>query len=535
MNSVNYSNRQPSTAEVAELRKQKEVFPPCQAACPAGVRARDYIALIAQGYYLDAVNVIRQNMPFPSACGRICQHPCEPECNRRLADEPVSIMHLKRFASDYEFKIQATVEPLPKIESEEIAIIGAGACGLTAAQDLTRLGYPVTVFEALPFPGGTLRAALPIYRLPRELLDWDIHNIFALGIKLNANTVLGKDVSLTELKDDGYKAVLLATGAERSHRTTKVEKGIFGEGDLVSGTVWTVQAVGTGHKAASLIHSYLKGHPNAEMAKPSVARLEASEVQKRIKEGQVNPQLRYPMPLWEGRKTELGFMEMELGYDEETALKEASRCLSCGAAEIIKDKCPVCLTCLRLCPYDAPTITTGSIVEIRASLCRACGLCVNECPANAIAFTMPGLKDINWRIESTLSQLPNTETKVLAFYCSYRLPSVTTYAQFLNMKPANLAVVLVPCIAKIGVTNFLKAIELGTDVVLVMACSEPDCPYQHSMFWLQHRIETAKNILKQLGLGTKILSVHKMPASDMIKFDRTTELIAELKSKTQNP
>jgi len=521
--------------KITRLIQQQEVLPPCQAACPAGVRARDYIALIAQGHYLDAVNVIRQDMPFPSACGRICQHPCETECNRRLADEPVNIMHLKRFASDYEFKTQPSAEPLPKIETEEIAIIGAGPCGLTAAQDLTRLGYLVTVFEALPFPGGTLRAALPIYRLPRELLDWDIHNILALGIKLNVNTVLGKDMSLPELKDNGYKAVLLATGAERSQRTTEVEKGIFGEGDLISGTVWTVQAVGAGHKAAILIDRYLKGYPNAEMVKPAVARLQASEVQKRIKEKHANPQLRYPMPLWEGRKTELGFMEMELGYDEETALKEASRCLSCGAAEIAKDKCPVCLTCLRLCPYDAPAITTGSTVEIRPSLCRACGLCVNECPASAIAFTMPGLKDINWRIENALSQLPNTAPKVLAFYCSYRLSSVTTYTRFLNMKPANLAAVPVPCVAKIGVTNFLKAIELGADAVLVMACLESDCPYQHSMFWLQHRIETAKNILKQLGLGTKILSVHNIPVSDMIKLDKTTELIAELKSKTQNP
>jgi coenzyme F420-reducing hydrogenase delta subunit/Pyruvate/2-oxoacid:ferredoxin oxidoreductase delta subunit len=532
MSSVNYTNNSPSTAKFTGLVKEREVLPPCQAACPAGVRARDYIALIAQGYYLDAVNVIRQNMPFPSACGRICQHPCETECNRRLADEPVSIMHLKRFASDYEFKTQAAVEPLPKIQPEEIAVLGAGPCGLTAAQDLTRLGYPVTVFEALPYPGGNLRAALPIYRLPKELLDWDIHNILALGIKLNTNIVLNKNISLTELQDDGYKAILVAIGAERSRRTTEVEKGIFGEGDLLYGTVWTVHAVGAGHKAATLIHSYLKGYPNAEMSKPVVARLEANEVQKRIGERQASPQPRYYMPLWGSGTTELGFTEMELGYDEETALKEASRCLSCGAAEIIKDKCPICLTCLRLCPYDAPAITTGSTVEIRASLCRACGLCVNECPANAIDFTMPGLKDINWHIESALSQLPNTKTKVLVFYCSYRLPSVATYTQFLNTKPDNLAAVLVPCIAKIGVTNFLKAVELGVDVILVGACSEPDCPYQHSMFWLQHRVETAKNILKQLGLSTKVLSMHKMPASDMINFDKTIELIAELKSKT---
>lgn len=526
-----------SSININQLVEQKELLPPCQAACPAGVRARDYIALIAQGYYLDAIALIREQMPFPSACGRICQHPCETECNRRLLDDAVNIMHLKRFVSDYEFQTQPPLpKPLPKTRTEKIAVIGAGPCGLTAAQDLAKSGCPVTVFEALPFVGGALRIALPRYRLPRELLDWDIQNILALGIELHTNTALGKDVSLSELRQDKYKSILFATGSDRSRRMTNIETGLVAEGDLVSGTVWTVNAVGAGHKAAKIIDRYLTGKPILDSQPLSIARLEISEIEKRIKERQVNLYPPNPMPIWEGEKTSLGFLEMDLGYDEETALKEASRCLSCGAAEIIKDKCPTCLTCLRLCPYQAPWLTTISLVEIRSHLCRSCGLCVGECPANAIAFTMPGVKDINWRIERALSLMLRTEPKIFIFYCSYRLCSVTTYTQFLRTKPDNLGIVIVPCVSKISITNFLKAFELGADIVLVTACLESDCPYQHSMFWLRHRIETTRNILKQLGLGGKQLLMYNLAGDEMVEFTKVRELISkeqELQSAKQ--
>jgi len=511
---------------ITQIGEHGEVLPPCQAACPAGVRARDYIALIAQGYFLDAITLIREHMPFPSACGRICQHPCETECNRRFLDDAVNIMHLKRFASDYEFQVKPPLpKPLPKTRTEKAAIIGAGPCGLTAAQDLVKLGYPVTIFEALPYAGGTLRIALPGYRLPRELLDWDIQNILALGIELHTSTALGKNVSLSELKEDNYKSIFFATGSDRSHKITNIEARLIGEGDLISGTVLTVHAVGAGHKAATIIDHYLTGKSLPTSQPPLITRLEISEIEKRVKEKQVNLYPRSPMPVWEGKKTSLGFLEMDLGYDEETALKEANRCLSCGAAEIIKDKCPTCLTCLRLCPYQAPRLTSASLVEIQSHLCRSCGLCVGECPANAIAFTMPGLKDINWRIERALIPILRTEPKILSFYCSYRLCSVATYTQLLKTKPDNLAMIIVPCVSKINITNFLKAFELGADTVLVTACLESDCPYQHTMFWLQRRIESAKNILKQLGLGNKQLLMYNLAGNEMIEFDKIKQLV----------
>ncbi len=515
-----------ASINISQLIEQKELLPPCQAACPAGVRARDYIALITQGYFLDAITLIREHMPFPSACGRICQHPCETECNRRLLDEAVNIMHLKRFVSDYEYQFCPPLpKPLPKTRTEKIAIIGGGPCGLTAAQDLVKLGYSVTIFEALPFIGGTLRIAIPYYRLPRELLDWDIQNILALGIEIHTNTVFGRDISLSELKQDKYKIVFLATGSDRSRRMTNIEIGLIAEGDLVSGTVWTVNAVGAGHKAAKIIDHYLTGKPFPENQPLPIARLEVNEIEKRIKEKQVSLNPRNPMPIWQGKKTNLGFREMDLGYDEETALKEAFRCLSCGAAEVVKDKCPTCLTCLRLCPYQAPGLTTTSLLEIQSHLCRSCGLCVVECPANAIAFTMPGLKDINFRIEKALSLLPPIEPKIFVFYCSYRLGSVTTYTHFLGTKPDNLGIIIVPCVSKISVTNFLKAFELGADIVLVLACLESDCSFKPNMLWLQRRIETTKNTLKQLGLGNKQLLLYNLTGEEMIKFDKIKELI----------
>ena len=184
---------------------------PCKAACPAGTSAQGYIALIAQGRYAEALELSRKANPFTSACGRICYHPCETACSRQLLDEPaVSIASLKRFMADYALEYgDAPVERVPVTRKEKIAVVGAGPCGLTAAQDLALLGYEVTVYESKPKAGGMLRYGIPDYRLPQDILDQEIQRIADRGVTILTDTPVQ---DFGALRAD-YDAVLLGVGA----------------------------------------------------------------------------------------------------------------------------------------------------------------------------------------------------------------------------------------------------------------------------------------------------------------------------------
>jgi heterodisulfide reductase subunit A-like polyferredoxin len=189
---------------------------PCREACPSGQRAQGYIALIREGRYDDALRVIKEDNPFPGICGRICNHRCEDACNRGLIDEPINIRALKRFVTDKVYAGERQpLEPVEITQDKRIAIIGAGPCGLTAAQDLIRLGYPVTIFEALPVAGGMLRVGVPEYRLPTEIIEREVADILDLGVELRLNTVVE---DLDELFDRGFDAVLIAVGAHEGIR-----------------------------------------------------------------------------------------------------------------------------------------------------------------------------------------------------------------------------------------------------------------------------------------------------------------------------
>jgi heterodisulfide reductase subunit A-like polyferredoxin len=189
---------------------------PCRDACPAGQRAQGYIALIREGRYDDALRVIKEDNPFPGICGRICNHRCEDACNRGLVDEPINIRALKRFVTDrvYE-KPREPRLPAERIYPQRVAIIGAGPCGLTAAQDLAQLGYGVTVFESLPVAGGMLRVGVPEYRLPTKIIEREVADILDLGIDLRLNTRID---DLDRLFDEGFDSVLIAVGAHEGIR-----------------------------------------------------------------------------------------------------------------------------------------------------------------------------------------------------------------------------------------------------------------------------------------------------------------------------
>ncbi|CAG0954315.1 partial formate dehydrogenase (NADP+) beta subunit, partial [Anaerolineae bacterium] len=195
---------------------EKRGISPCRDACPVNTRAQGYIALVREGRYDDALRVIKEENPFPGICGRICNHRCETACNRNLIDEPIAIKDLKRFIVDQVYsKPRKTIERVERTRDEKIAIIGSGPCGLTAAMDLVKQGYGVTVFEALPVAGGMLRVGVPEYRLPSAIVDREVQDIVDLGVELRLNTSV---TNLDDLFNEGFNSVLISVGAHEGKK-----------------------------------------------------------------------------------------------------------------------------------------------------------------------------------------------------------------------------------------------------------------------------------------------------------------------------
>ncbi len=186
---------------------------PCQRACPAGINIREYIHQIAEKNYHQSVQVIKERNPFPTVIGRICPRPCETACRRQLIDEPVAINFLKRFVADYEMQSNNRVLPFKAPETERlVAIVGGGVEGLSTAFFTARLGHSPTVFEATEKLGGLLRTAIAQYRLPHDILDWDIEGIVEMGVDTQTNQTLGKDFTIASLLAGDYETVFLAAG-----------------------------------------------------------------------------------------------------------------------------------------------------------------------------------------------------------------------------------------------------------------------------------------------------------------------------------
>ena len=206
---------------------------PCQHTCPVGINVPKYVAHIAEGEYLQAIETIRERNPFPGICGRICHHPCENRCRRGDLDEPVAIRSLKRFAADWYFEHLDELpepEPFPRTQSQKIAVVGAGPTGLSCAYFLAQMGYPATVFEALPVGGGMLSVAIPDFRLPREVIEKEIQYIARRGVEMNYNIPVNVNFTIEDLRKGGFDAVFIAAGAQRSQRI-----GIPGELEDVGG------------------------------------------------------------------------------------------------------------------------------------------------------------------------------------------------------------------------------------------------------------------------------------------------------------
>jgi len=190
---------------------------PAQEACPIKMDIEGYICAIAEGRFKEALDIIREVTAFPATLGRVCHHPCEEKCKRDMIEEPIAIQELKRFAADYELRNPAEKPtPYPKTREGKVAIIGSGPAGLTAALDLVKQGYGVTVFEASLVAGGMLTKTIPDFILPREIMEIEVGRIAQLGVEIKTNTPVGKDLTIDDLWKQGYKAIFLATGAPRS-------------------------------------------------------------------------------------------------------------------------------------------------------------------------------------------------------------------------------------------------------------------------------------------------------------------------------
>jgi heterodisulfide reductase subunit A-like polyferredoxin len=340
-------------------------IPPCTATCPLHCNAQGYVALISQGKFKEALELVREKLPFPGILAYACSHPCEKECKRIEEDQPIPICQLKRFLVDhvkepeFEFKPVVGNARLPDgqadLRSLRVAVIGAGPSGLVAAYDLREMGYSVTLFESRDELGGLLTHGFPSYRLPRQVVEKDLSIINKIGIEIRLNTEVGKDISPETLLQS-YDAIFIGVGMagtqSMSHLFKGLErtrngsirvnpislgtnlKGVFAGGDCVTGPGTIIESMAHGRKAAISIDRYLRGE-DLMTARESEGR-------------QTSPfQTTLPDSKREEREV-LPDMVKALGpgLTLEQAIEEAKRCLNCGG-------CSDCGECARYCQPKA--------------------------------------------------------------------------------------------------------------------------------------------------------------------------------------
>ena len=194
---------------------------PCKAACPAHIPVQGYLKLAAQGRYTEALELIKTENPFPAVCGRICNKRCEAECTRGDVDEAVAIDEVKRFIADHDMReetrfVPKMVNQIGRPYTEKIAVIGAGPAGMSCAYYLAQKGYPVTVFDRNPVPGGMLTLGIPSFRLEKDVLNAEIDILKEMGVEFRCGVEVGKDVTIQQLRGEGYKGFYLAIGAQKS-------------------------------------------------------------------------------------------------------------------------------------------------------------------------------------------------------------------------------------------------------------------------------------------------------------------------------
>ncbi len=324
------------TRRIQHIYTDDECTAPCQRSCPAGIDIPEYIRQINAGNYLEAVRVIKEKNPLPLTCGRVCPHPCEDMCRLGKAGDPVNINHLKRFVADIEMDSGKRITPYKAPPSgRRVAIVGGGPAGLTCAYYLARLGHAPTIFEAMPRLGGMLRYGIPEYRLPKATLDWEIEEIVNMGVEVKTGLTMGKDFTLKTLKDNGFDAVFLGTGAWDS-------RGLGVEGEELKGVLPgthflidrglekdtpvgdKVAIIGGGNTALDAARTCwrLGAREVTIIYRRSRKEMPANdiEIEEAGKEGVLFHYLAAPTKLMgdKGKLTHLEYLEMELGEPDES-------------------------------------------------------------------------------------------------------------------------------------------------------------------------------------------------------------------------
>ena len=216
---------------------------PCKTACPAHIAVQGYIKMAAEGRYLDALKLIKQDNPFPAVCGSICNRRCEDACTRGTIDDPIAIDEIKKFIAEQELHAETRYVPPLRTHrqsregyDEKIAVIGGGPAGLSCAYYLANMSYPVTVFEKNEIPGGMLTTGIPSFRLEKDVVNAEIDVLRQMGVEFKCGVEVGKDVTLDELRAQGYKGFFLGIGAQKSAPLGipgEALKGVYGGVDFM--------------------------------------------------------------------------------------------------------------------------------------------------------------------------------------------------------------------------------------------------------------------------------------------------------------
>ena len=331
----------------------QEEIPPCQNACPANVDMRAYIQYLKLGMQAEALRTISMDLPFPAITGRLCHHPCTSKCARKNVDETVKINDLERYLGDALLQEKNNMEQ-PVTHAAKVAVIGSGPMGLSAAYFIRKMGYKVEVFESETNIGGLLREEVNKSRLPGEILEKQINYMKDLGIEFRTNFTFSYDDSLTELMEQGFRAVLLSTGfrtiqelglpknmlltkggVKADPLTLETEiRGLFAGGGITLERVPIAEIVGNAKRAAVSISRYLR---KEDIRKDLTSKRKLSE----------------QIP-----KDGISIQKSQItsdSFNEEAFLEEAQRCMTCGAKAQIShlDDCMTCYSCELNCPYDA--------------------------------------------------------------------------------------------------------------------------------------------------------------------------------------
>lgn len=391
----------------------------CVGRCPLHVDARQYVQLAKEGKYQEALQVVREQLPFPGVLGYLCAHPCELHCKRIDEDSPIRVRDIKRFLAEREQGEPQHIVDCEPPRNHKIAVVGAGPGGLLAAYDLERRGYQVTVFEKEEQIGGCLRYKIPDYRLPREVLDRDLSVIEAVGVDVRCGVTFGTDLTLDDLRRD-YDAVLVLVGYEggmvlmrtaeppfqlSTRDTVAVDpltcetgiEGVFAGGDAVSGPSTVVFAMALGRRAAESAHRFLSGQDlRKDREGPTPSRLlwtlEIDEIERKRRE-------RTPMMLTPCNEP----------MSEEEVRAEGERCLDCECGLCVDD-CEFLKKHCEKSPKElARKIKAGALEEDVLKVvysCNVCELCKTVCPEDLDTGTMM-LEARRQAVEKGKGPLPN--------------------------------------------------------------------------------------------------------------------------------